>query len=209
MSVPQTKNSRNIFAHRGFWNHKNEQNSLVSFQNAAREGFSIETDIRQFAGKLIISHDPPQSPLPLELLDVIGTQTTFALNIKEDGLQNSLNDIRFWVEETHSFVFDGSVPEMYRFHKLGIPHALRLSEFEKSLPWKSNVVWVDSFIEDWWINDSLIQQRLDDSRIIIVSPELHGRDPRFVWDFLAKHQFHGNSNFSICTDKPVEYLAWS
>jgi len=100
--MPETKNSNNVFAHRGFWNNKNEQNSLVSFQNAIREGFSIETDIRQFAGELIISHDSPQLPLPLELLDVIDTQTTFALNIKEDGLQNHLNNILNLINE-HEF----------------------------------------------------------------------------------------------------------
>ena len=98
---------------------------------------------------------------------------------------------------------------MYQFNKLGIPHALRLSEFEKSLPWKSAVIWLDAFTSDWWIKDRSIRSQIRDSKVVVVSPELHGRDPRAVWDFLAKQRLAGNINFAICTDRPTEYLAWS
>jgi hypothetical protein len=106
--------------------------------------------------------------------------STFALNLKEDGLQECIIRERDWIETTNSFVFDGSIPEMYRYHKLGIPHALRISEFEKTLPWKSNALWLDSFYEDWWIDDSSVDKLMEDSNTIVVSPELHGRDARFV-----------------------------
>jgi hypothetical protein len=134
--------------------------------------------------------------------------STFALNLKEDGLQECIIRERDWIETTNSFVFDGSIPEMYRYHKLGIPHALRISEFEKTLPWKSNALWLDSFYEDWWIDDSSVDKLMEDSNTIVVSPELHGRDARFVWDVLAKRHADGFSNFSICTDRPSEFLAW-
>ena len=35
-----------ILAHRGFWNSKEERNSIVAFEKAFQNGFGIETDIR-------------------------------------------------------------------------------------------------------------------------------------------------------------------
>jgi hypothetical protein len=201
--------SKRIYAHRGCWSANVLQNSEASFEIARKSGFSVETDVRQLEGRAVISHDPPNSPITLELADLADFATTFAINLKEDGLQRHINDLRTWVVNTDSFVFDGSIPEMYRFRMLGIPHALRLSEFEKELPWKSQAIWLDSFTEDWWISDDSMYHLIEDSKVIVVSPELHGRDPRFVWDYLAKKQSDGNTNFSICTDRPSEFLAWS
>lgn len=52
---------------------KNEQNKLVAFKRAINFGFGIETDIRDFNGKLVISHDLPNinSIKLLELLKLI------------------------------------------------------------------------------------------------------------------------------------------
>jgi hypothetical protein len=184
------------------------QNTLESFIGASNRSFSIETDIRHFNGDAVISHDLSEdSDLPkLEMLT--NFDVAFALNIKEDGLQNFFVEKRSWIEATNSFIFDGSIPEMYRYRELGINHALRLSEFEKTLPWQSGYVWLDSFYEDWWLNDNSTLSLLEEFQVIVVSPELHGRDPRFVWDFLAKGQIEGRFGFSICTDSPLEYLSW-
>lgn len=200
--------SERIYAHRGCWNSDVLQNSLASFHIAFENGFSIETDIRMRNGRLVISHDSPHSDPCMEFHELTQMFSTFALNLKEDGLQECIIRERDWIETTNSFVFDGSIPEMYRYHKLGIPHALRISEFEKTLPWKSNALWLDSFYEDWWIDDSSVDKLMEDSNTIVVSPELHGRDARFVWDVLAKRHADGFSNFSICTDRPSEFLAW-
>jgi len=198
-----------IYAHRGCWDSSITQNSLVSFQVAELNEFSIETDIRQSDSELVINHDHQNDSVQLLFSQLFEFKTSFALNIKEDGLQDQICAIRPWIESTGSFVFDGSIPQMYQFNKLGIPHALRLSEFEKSLPWKSAVIWLDAFTSDWWIKDRSIPNQLRDSKVVVVSPELHGRDPRAVWDFLAKQRFAGNFNFAICTDRPTEYLSWS
>ena len=40
---------------------KNEQNKLVAFKRAINSGFGIETDIRDFNGKLVISHSLPDT----------------------------------------------------------------------------------------------------------------------------------------------------
>ena len=197
-----------IYAHRGCWNSDVLQNSLASFNIAIENRFSIETDVRKRDGRLVISHDSPHPDVSFELSCLTQMTSTFALNLKEDGLQEDITRKREWMEATNSFVFDGSIPEMYRYHKLGIRHALRISEFEKTLPWKSCALWLDSFYEDWWINDSSVERLMENTNTIVVSPELHGRDARFVWDALAAKHANGYSNFSICTDMPSEFLAW-
>lgn len=208
MSSRLNAKTSDIYAHRGCWGASVSQNSLTSFHLAELKNYSIETDIRLSDSGLIISHDPKSESTQLMLSDILDLKTSFALNIKEDGLQDHMNAIRPWIEDTGSFVFDGSIPEMYRFHKLGIPHALRLSEFENSLPWESYAVWLDSFTSDWWINNNTVQELFGTAKVIVVSPELHGRDPRAVWDFLANKRLEGDSHFGICTDRPEEYLSW-
>ena len=208
MTIGAVERNDKVFCHRGFWNSKIDQNSLNSFVCASENGFSIETDIRHLKGNAVISHDQPSGgELPkLEMLTRF--DTSFALNIKEDGLQDFFVQVRSWIETSNSFVFDGSVPEMHRYRMLGIEHALRLSEFEKSIPWQSSYIWLDAFYEDWWLKDDSVLAILKKSQVVVVSPELHGRDPRFVWDFLASERSKGQFDFSICTDRPLEYLSW-
>ena len=55
-----------IIAHRGFWLEKSEQNSLKAFKKAFENGFGVETDVRDFNGELVISHDiATKNALPL------------------------------------------------------------------------------------------------------------------------------------------------
>jgi hypothetical protein len=41
--------------------------------------------------------------------------------------------------------------------------------------------------------------------VVLVSPELHGRDPAQVWKTFAD-EFHSNPNLYICTDYPWDVL---
>ena len=208
MNIKSFKSLPKIFSHRGFWNNNSEQNSLNSFLHASENGFAIETDVRSFKGNAYVSHDSIDNTDTTSFEELIKLTTTFALNIKEDGLQNFFVGVRSWMEASNSFVFDGSMPEMYRYRELGINHALRLSEFERTIPWHSGYIWLDSFREDWWLKDKSLLEILEGSQVVVVSPELHGRDPRFVWDFLGTESAKGRFDFSICTDRPLEYLSW-
>jgi len=56
----------NLFAHRGFWQEKNLQNSIASLDAAASQKFfGVEFDIWLCDGKLVLKHD---EPLPGEAL---------------------------------------------------------------------------------------------------------------------------------------------
>ena len=198
--------SGSIFAHRGLWKLPIEQNSQQSILGAFNKGFAVETDIRDYFGKLIISHDPLQTAENLNVIQLTENHR-FALNIKEDGLLKHYEDNREMIVESASFLFDGSVPQMYGIMKLGIPHALRLSEFESEIPWKSEYLWIDGLESDWWMQSSDIYRHLDNFHCVFVSPELHGRNYSQAFEWFAQLKQLQDFDFSICTDFPIELRA--
>ena len=85
-----------IICHRGFWSNSNKPNSIESFELAISNGFGIETDVRDFKGKLVISHDPPLGEeIYFEDLLTIKSISKFplAINIKSDGLSFQVKDL--------------------------------------------------------------------------------------------------------------------
>ena len=83
----------NILAHRGLWGTNLEKNSIKSLNSAFRHDFGIETDLRDFQGSLVISHDPiANNKNILYFKDLLNEYKRFnytgtiALNIKADGI---------------------------------------------------------------------------------------------------------------------------
>lgn len=196
---------RNIYAHRGLWGTKDSQNTLKALQDAVNLGFSVETDIRIYGGNLVISHDSPK-PDALDFCAISQMVGSFALNIKEDGISGYAKDFTDWLTRSNSFFFDGSFPDMYNFKKEGLPHALRLSEYENSIPWQTDFIWVDCFESDWWNLSDLVNHHSLTSKLIFVSPELHGRSNGQMWCKLAELINLGNNHIGICTDYPLEFF---
>jgi hypothetical protein len=196
---------QNIFAHRGHWDSKISQNSSESFANAFNSGFSIETDLRFNGTDVVISHDSLVGKPILKAGSVTDFNSRFALNIKSDGLQEFFLTKQKWFKETKSFFFDGSVPELYKYKNAGLPVALRLSEFEKELPWACDVIWLDSFYSDWWIESDQLIELSEKHFVIVVSPELHRREYSNAWDKVMDLISQGNTNIGICTDYPDKF----
>jgi glycerophosphoryl diester phosphodiesterase len=135
-----------IFAHRGFWREGGSSpNSLESLNSAFEEGFAVETDVRDQQREIVISHDPcgtsTYNSFNWELL-ALGR---IAINIKSDGLVPGFTDLTDHIRDSQSFVFDCSFPQIMQFRNASIPHALRISEFERELPWKPEYIWLDAF----------------------------------------------------------------
>lgn len=198
-----------IFCHRGVWKTLNDQNSVESFNLAAELGFSSEIDLRISSNQIYVSHDPRTNVQELELENYNLTNSRYAMNIKSDGIFHLFKDMRNILEMKNSFVFDGSIPEMFQYKKSGIPHALRLSEYEHELPWETKYVWVDGFHSDWWINNDDFSKYLEKYQVVIVSPEIHGRSYLKTWEWFIEKRQKGYDNLNICTDKPVELSAIS
>jgi hypothetical protein len=204
-----------IIAHRGCWAGeanftKLPQNSSVSLELALNSGFGIEIDIRDYKGQIYVSHDPIldiKNCVSLESILDKNFDQTIALNVKSDGLLNLLRQTGF--EKLHRkkhFFFDLSFPEEIKYTKLDQVVATRVSEFEAlkidSSHHLQEYLWVDSFSDDWWIKDDLILNILkNNSKVIVVSPELHGRDPKLAWLYLCEI-WSTYENLLVCTDYP-------
>jgi hypothetical protein len=191
-----------IFAHRGFWREGGSSpNSLESLNSAFEEGFAVETDVRDQQREIVISHDPcgtsTYNSFNWELL-ALGR---IAINIKSDGLVPGFTDLTDHIRDSQSFVFDCSFPQIMQFRNASIPHALRISEFERELPWKPEYIWLDAFNDDWWIKDVKIRKMMDEIPTVIVSPELHAREFLKVWEEFSNLTKEVES-IGICTDFP-------
>lgn len=214
-----------IFAHRGAWRGTIASgNSDGALLRAAREGFGIETDIRDFAGKVVVSHDPvPSGAAPSTLLEFLRSpngpsvhQSPLALNVKSDGLSHVLlkNTESSMELPSKSFFFDMSIPETLRYSKANLPFAVRVSEYEpvttiQEIRWPSKPVatWVDGFHGEWFLDDGgeWLLRRTEQGLVTIVSPELHARDSSRVMDWFLENASE-YPNLTICTDLPWEYL---
>ena len=192
-----------ILAHRGEWNKAVPANSAASLSNAILHGFGIETDIRDFRGELIVSHDPCVNQ-EYDCFDkFLSRDSRIAINIKSDGLLPKLEPMKALIVDSQSFVFDCSFPELLKFRRAGIPHAIRISEFERELYWEPNYIWLDAFESDWWLEDAATLKTIERIPTIVVSPELHKRDFSKVWDKVLTLRSVG-IEISVCTDFPNE-----
>lgn len=203
-----------LLCHRGMWADPSEKNSLVALMRAIDRGFGVETDIRDRDGRLVISHDPPQSPhvLPLErFLDAYrraATPPLLALNIKSDGLHDTLRDALRAHGVDNYFVFDMSIPDTMGYVRRGMPVARRLSEYEggERFPADYRFVWLDAFEHDWYGPPELAGWLESGKRVCVVSPELHGRPHQAAWGILRRLPSHLLRDIHLCTDLFTEAL---
>ena len=193
-----------ILSHRGYWKSAEEKNSLLAFQRSFELGFGTETDVRDMAGALVISHDMPVGiPMPLAaFLDLIDDPSMpLAMNIKADGLAAELAR-HFEGRGLDWFVFDMSVPDLRMHLNAGNPVFVRMSEVERNPAWfeEAQGIWLDAFGGEWY-DMALVRSLLDSGkRVCIVSPELHKRDHAALWDALASLAAH--DGLMLCTDFP-------
>ena len=201
----------NVLAHRGWWINEDEKNSFLSLQRALEAGFGVETDVREQNGTLVISHDPPvgetlDAEAFLALYAKLGAHGRLALNIKADGLQKPLLDLiaRTCLTMENLYVFDMAVPDAVSYVANDFPAYTRISDYEESPSFldRSAGVWVDNFAGGFPQVAEAARLMSEGYRACIVSPELHRRDPRDLWDEIAAARLHEYSIFEICTDLP-------
>lgn len=200
-----------IISHRGYWLDKVEKNSLMAFGRSFSLGFGVETDIRDWDGQLVISHDPADCECLgleqfLKLYLQYPSQPTLALNIKSVGLQDALvNQLKLF-DIRNYFVFDMAVPDSLIYLQYGMITYTRQSEYEPVPPYyeKAHGVWLDEF-DGHWLTDEVIEQHLSNGKnICIVSPELHKRSYEKEWQhYRDLEKKIGKDRLMLCTDLPV------
>jgi hypothetical protein len=201
-----------ILSHRGYWKTKSEKNKEIAFERSFSLGFGTETDIRDFHGQLVISHDIADgTSMPLEDFFRIYNQydptLPLALNVKADGLQLQLQALLARYDIKNYFLFDMSVPDALISHEYNLKTFTRESEYECEPAFyeKAEGIWMDEF-HARWIDYSTIAVHLEKKKkVCIVSPELHGRNYICEWKeykaFLASLK---SPDLMICTDIPEE-----
>lgn len=200
-----------ILSHRGFWKTAEEKNSLQAFSHAFSSGFGTETDIRDYCGELVISHDIPHRNCMLlrdffELFVSYDPLLPLALNIKSDGLADALKKLLIEYNITNYFCFDMSVPDMLSYLSAGINVFARLSEFECENPLLGQVqgIWLDNFINDQCDGERIQRLITRGLPVCCVSPELHQRNRAGYWHQLrlVARKVAVNDALMLCTDVP-------
>lgn len=200
-----------IIAHRGFWQKESEKNTLLALRRALDNGFGIETDLRDYCGKLVISHNisDDKSPLAEDIFnyyETIKSKAVLALNVKADGIQVLLKPLLEKYQILNYFLFDMSIPELVVNVKEKLKFYTRHSDIENECVMydKACGVWVDSFYCNRWLSIDKIKSHLDSGKsVCIVSPELHSNDYKAVWELIKKENLHNNIHLSLCTDLPM------
>lgn len=198
-----------IISHRGYWLESDEKNSSIAFERSFGLGFGTETDVRDCAGELVVSHNMPsgtEMTMAAFLSLPSARDLPLAINIKADGLTDALchvmQDVADW------FVFDMSIPDTRAWLKAGAPVMMRMSEVEPAPPWLDQAagVWLDAFYSIWYdaaLISDLLQRGL---RVCVVSSELHGRDSLDQWHMLRP--FIADQKIVLCTDWPEKAKAF-
>ena len=204
-----------ILSHRGYWKTAEEKNTERAFHRSFSLGFGTETDIRDYQGDLVISHDIPQGgeisfERFLQIYAEYDRTLPLALNVKADGLQVRMKELLEAYGVTNYFVFDMSVPDALVYLRHQVRAFTRESEYEQvpSFYEEAAGVWMDEF-RGHWITAAQVQAHLDQGKqVCIVSPDLHKREHLAVWQHYREELPSGREDLMLCTDYPEEALAY-
>ena len=198
-----------VLAHRGQWYQPDERNQPKALRVAISQGFGLETDVRDSAGQLVISHDPPIASAP-PLADFLifyrssGSTAPLAFNIKADGLTTILKPLLDQHQVKNYFCFDMSVPDTVSYHREGLLYFTRESEYETcpSLYEEAAGVWMDMFQADWITPEHVVQHLDAGKQVALVSPELHRRPHEKFWLRMRDARLTCHPDLMLCTDFP-------
>ena len=201
-----------VLSHRGYWKETHEKNLPIAFERSFSLGFGTETDIRDYKGELVISHDIADEKCisakeMFEIYNKYDNTLPLALNIKADGLQVKLKELLEEYKIKDYFVFDMSVPDGLGYLKQNIKAFTRESEYEKipSFYDESCGIWLDEFQEHWITKEVIEKHIKNNKQICIVSPDLHKREYKKEWQHYKEIEEElGIDNLMICTDYPED-----
>lgn len=204
-----------ILAHRGLWSKDFPPNSKAAIKNAIARGYGLETDLRDYNGRIVVSHDPTLPNIEhLNLTDMLtilidsNSMSRVALNIKSDGLARTIAaQISEYPKDLLDslFCFDMSIPDTMAYLDMDFMSVyMRLSEYEPSLSLleASSGVWVDNFSGSYPQVKTCKDILSRGKRCTIVSSELHGRNHETLWNEIKFERLHQNDSLELCTDFP-------
>jgi hypothetical protein len=196
-----------ILSHRGYWKDVDEKNQKTAFERSFDSGFGTETDLRDISGHIVISHDMPKGgeisfEEVLQIMD--GRNLPLALNIKADGLGNTIRSLLVQYHHTNYFTFDMSIPDMVFQVKQGLNVFTGLSDILPIpvLLEECAGVWLDCFYSDWYDAETIDGLLNRGKQVCAVSADLHQRDVARQWEIIRKCKVPKSSELMLCTDFP-------
>ena len=201
-----------VISHRGMWSTPAEGNTLAAFTRSFEAGFGVEVDVRDRAGELVVSHDPPRGNEPrfAELVELHRTRKPpplLAINVKSDGLAAALAQELAATDAAQYFMFDMSIPDTLPYICSGMPVFTRVSEYEAAPPpFRESIegVWLDAFRSEWFTEDDVLVHLDAGMRVCLVSPELHAREHRRAWETWRTWSCAAHGDLLLCTDLPED-----
>jgi len=152
-------------------------NTINELKNVKAE-YGVEIDVRNYAGKLILHHEPFKRGDYFEDFCAEFDKSFLILNIKTEGIEEDvLSKIRKYNIKNY-FLLDVSFPFIIKLIKTGEKKiAVRFSEFESietvlSLEGMVEWVWIDIFNKLPLDKDSFIKLKNAGFKICLVSPEI-------------------------------------
>jgi hypothetical protein len=184
------------------------RNTLAEL-NVTPTGYGVEVDIRSYADKLVIHHDPFVAGESFEAWLAAYRHGTLILNVKAEGLEARLIDLMQRAGIEDYFFLDQSFPFLVKYSRLGVHRcAVRVSEFESietalTLAGKVDWIWVDCFTKFPLSYDDARRLQEAGFKLCLVSPELQGRDAETeiaqIAQFLRERNIRAEA---VCTKRP-------
>ena len=196
-----------ILSHRGYWKELSERNQSSALARSFDMGFGTEIDLRDIAGKIVISHDMPKGGEITfeEVLRIMnGRNLPLALNIKADGLADPILELLAMYKHTNYFTFDMSIPDMVFQLERGMRVFTGLSDILPApvLLDKSAGIWLDCFNSDWYGADTIDNLITNGKSVCVVSADLHKRETVRQWAIVKNCKNFDSEKLLFCTDHP-------
>jgi hypothetical protein len=197
-----------IICHRGLWKKKVQQNGKHACVMGQKIFDGIEIDLKNYAGDIVLSHDPIKKGQTLTRLEDLFKESSlsfYALNIKEDGLGPQLKKLIIKYKIKNYMCFDLSRPEWVTYRSLNLQSFDRFGDQDPLPPIIDQGLVVDIFNQRSYTKVFTHLAGLTNQvDLFVISPELHGHDPILFWKKLKKLSLHWKGTLYLCTDHPQD-----
>ena len=174
----------------------------------------IEMDIRSQGDRLVVTHEPFDAGVDLEEWLAAYQHAFLVANVKEEGLEQRVEEVLAARGITEWAYLDQSFPFMVRTLRRGETRCMvRVSEYESvrtaltlapPLVPRPQWVWLDSFTGELPPRADLAELAGAGFQVMLVSPELQGRDPEPEVDGIrARLADAGLELAAVCTKRPA------
>ena len=168
----------------------------------------IEVDIRSYKNKIIVNHEPFLDSISFDDWLKFYKHRFLIVNLKEEGLENSVLEKLEKFNIQNFFFLDQSFPFLIKTVTSGEKRtAVRVSKYESldtalALSNLANWIWVDYFGSFPLKNSEIEKLKNANFKICLVSPELQGFSLSYTENFKREINNKGFVFEGICTKFP-------